>query len=224
MAQQVKNPTRIHEVAGSILDRDQLIKGSGIVVSCIVNFRRGSDVVWLWLWLCCVLAAAAPIRPLAWEFPYATFAALKRKKPNKYLQTNRCNPQCCQITHTHTHKHTEHLNKYRKGFFKKSNIQCCLKPCSKLGIERNYLNLIQDIYSKPKPSIIANGQNAAVPLKFKNKMEMSTLTITIRHCTRDVSQCNKERKINKRNSSSKGGSKTFFMMEFPSWRSRNESD
>ena len=71
MAQQVKNPTRIHEVAGSILDRDQLIKGSGIVVSCIVNCRRGSDVVWLWLWLCCMLAAAAPIRPLAWEFPYA---------------------------------------------------------------------------------------------------------------------------------------------------------
>ena len=32
----------------------------------------------LWLW--CRLAAAAPIRPLAWELPYATDAAKKRDK------------------------------------------------------------------------------------------------------------------------------------------------
>ena len=28
-------------------------------------------------------AAVAPIRPLAWELPYATLAALKSKKMNK---------------------------------------------------------------------------------------------------------------------------------------------
>jgi len=34
--------------------------------------------VWLWH----RLAAGAPIRPLAWEPPYATGEALKRKKKN----------------------------------------------------------------------------------------------------------------------------------------------
>jgi len=38
----------------------------------------------LQIWCCCELwcrpAAAAPIRPLAWELPYATGVALKRKK------------------------------------------------------------------------------------------------------------------------------------------------
>ena len=36
------------------------------------------DPALLWLW--CRPAAAAPIRPLAWEFPYATDVALKKKK------------------------------------------------------------------------------------------------------------------------------------------------
>ena len=36
------------------------------------------DLALLWLW--CRLAAVAPIRPLAWELPSATNAALKRKK------------------------------------------------------------------------------------------------------------------------------------------------
>ena len=35
----------------------------------------------LWLW--CRLAAAAPIRPLAWERPYAAGAALKSKEKKK---------------------------------------------------------------------------------------------------------------------------------------------
>ena len=35
----------------------------------------------LWLW--CRPAAAAPIQPLAWELPYATGAALKKKKSKK---------------------------------------------------------------------------------------------------------------------------------------------
>ena len=32
------------------------------------------------LWLCCRLAAVAPIQPLAWEPPHATGAALKQNK------------------------------------------------------------------------------------------------------------------------------------------------
>ena len=39
---------------------------------------HGSDPALLWLW--CRPAAVAPIRPLAWEPPYAAGAALKSKK------------------------------------------------------------------------------------------------------------------------------------------------
>ena len=47
-------------------------------MSCGVGCRRGSDLALLWLW--CRLAAAAPIRPLVWEPPYAAGVALKRQK------------------------------------------------------------------------------------------------------------------------------------------------
>jgi len=50
-------------------------------VSCGVGQRRGSDpaLLWLWLWP----AATAPIRPLAWEPPYAKGVVLKRQKDKK---------------------------------------------------------------------------------------------------------------------------------------------
>ena len=47
-------------------------------MSCGVGCRCGSDMALLWLW--CRLAAIALIRPLAWELPYASSAALKSKK------------------------------------------------------------------------------------------------------------------------------------------------
>ena len=53
-------------------------------MSCGVGHRRGSDPALLWLWY--RLAATAPIRPLAWESPYASGAGLekpKRQKDNK---------------------------------------------------------------------------------------------------------------------------------------------
>ena len=40
-----------------------------------IGLRHGLDLALLWLW--CRLAATAPIRPLAWEPPYDTCAALK---------------------------------------------------------------------------------------------------------------------------------------------------
>ena len=43
-----------------------------------VGHRHGSDLVLLWLWPW--PAAAAPIRHLAWEIPYALGVALKKKK------------------------------------------------------------------------------------------------------------------------------------------------
>ena len=52
--------------------------GSSITASGGVGLRRCSDLTLLWLWR--KPAAVAPIRPLAWELPYATGAALKSKK------------------------------------------------------------------------------------------------------------------------------------------------
>ena len=61
MALQVKNPTSIYEDSGSRPGLAWWIK----------------DPALLWLW--CRLAATAPMRPLAWEPPYASGAALKNK-------------------------------------------------------------------------------------------------------------------------------------------------
>ena len=51
---------------------------------CGVDCRCSSDPAMLWLWS--RAAAAAPIRPLAWELPYAAGAAFM-----EYKQTNRQN-------------------------------------------------------------------------------------------------------------------------------------
>ena len=50
-------------------------------MSCGVGLRRGLDPLLLWLWR--RPAGAAPIRSLAWEFPYAAGAALEKAKKKK---------------------------------------------------------------------------------------------------------------------------------------------
>jgi len=51
-------------------------------VSCGAGCRCGSDPALLWLWR--RLAATTPIRPLAWEPPYAAGAAQEMaKRPKK---------------------------------------------------------------------------------------------------------------------------------------------
>ena len=49
-------------------------------MSCGVGCGCGSDLTLHWLW--CKPAAVALIRPLAWEPPNATHAALKRQNNN----------------------------------------------------------------------------------------------------------------------------------------------
>ena len=54
-------------------------KGSGVALNCGVGCRYSSGPTLLWH----RLAATAPIWPLGWELPYATDAALKKKKKEK---------------------------------------------------------------------------------------------------------------------------------------------
>ena len=55
-------------------------QGSGIATSCDVGWRCHSDPSLLWLGQ--RPAATALIWPVAWEFPYAIGATLKKKKKN----------------------------------------------------------------------------------------------------------------------------------------------
>ena len=64
-------------------------------MSCGVGRRRGLDLALLWLWR--RSAATAPIRPLAWEPPYAVGGALKKRHIQKLnilltLQHSNCTP------------------------------------------------------------------------------------------------------------------------------------
>ena len=50
-------------------------------MNCGVGRRHGLDPKFLWLWH--RLAATGPIRPLAWEPPYAVGAVLEKAKRQK---------------------------------------------------------------------------------------------------------------------------------------------
>ena len=65
MAQQLMNPTSIHEDSGQSLT--------------LLSGLRIHHLLWLW----CMSVATALIGPLVWETPYAVGVALKRPKKKK---------------------------------------------------------------------------------------------------------------------------------------------
>ena len=62
-------------------------------MSCGVGGGRGWDLALLCLWHRPV--ATAPIRPLAWEPPYATGTALKRQKDKKKKRKKKMKKKNC---------------------------------------------------------------------------------------------------------------------------------
>ena len=82
MTQQGKNPTSIHEDAGTIPSLTQWVRGSIIAVSCGVGHSLGLDLALLWLWR--RLAAIALIRPLSLGTPTCHRCGHKKQK-NIYI-------------------------------------------------------------------------------------------------------------------------------------------
>ena len=80
VAQRVRNPTKHPWGSGFEPWPHSVGYGSSVAKSCGVGHRYSSSLVLLWL--CCRPAAAAAIRPLVLELPYASGVAAKRKRKN----------------------------------------------------------------------------------------------------------------------------------------------
>ena len=92
---------------------------------CGVGRRCGSDPLLLWLW--CRPASTAPIRPLAWEPPYATGSSPRKGKKTKQNKT----------------KNKKQNNETKRWFLEKINkIDKPLASSTKKKRERTQINKI----------------------------------------------------------------------------------
>ena len=96
-------------------------------MSCGVGRRCSTDPVLLWLW--CRPSATAPIRPPAWEPPYAAGEALKskKKKKKKSPQSEEYTRETCPEFYRKSLSHKEH-----RTLSSLSNL-CFLSEKSTLG-------------------------------------------------------------------------------------------
>jgi len=86
--------------------------------------------------------------------------------------------------------------------FDKSKHQFMIKTLQKVGIEGNYLNIIEAKYDKPTVNIILNGEKVkSISSKIRNKTRMFILTNFIHHSSRPLTHSNQRTKGNKRNTS-----------------------
>jgi hypothetical protein len=76
-----------------------------------------------------------------------------------------------------------------------------IKSLKKLEIEGMFLNILKATYDKPITHIILNGEQLkTAPVKVRKKMGLSTFSIIIQYNFGIVSESNKTRAKNKRNS------------------------
>lgn len=59
-----------------------------------------------------------------------------------------------------------------KAFDKLQQLFCDKKTLNKLRREMNFLNLIKDIYKKPRANIICDGEKQSFPIEIKHKARM----------------------------------------------------
>ena len=155
-------------------------------MSCGVDCRCGSDPEWLCLWLWCRPAAASPIRPLAWEPPYAAGAALEKIKRKKkmlpQIPMSRSFDNCYVMGHSNVYTPPRSRVQKRKDGadslpcgFSFIRSQGCF--CPQCGICGEGL-----VESDLKPSLLPHHskRNASILHVFLKKATLISLRIQIR--------------------------------------------
>jgi len=103
----VTNPTSIHKNAGLTPGFGHWVKDLALLWELQCRLHHSWDLALLRLW--CRPAAAALIRPIAWELAYAAPVALRSKKKKVYLLESPNNPNLPGITLS-----PEELTSYRQ--------------------------------------------------------------------------------------------------------------